>query len=274
MPACERGRECRCLTNQVAVITGASRGLGATFARVLASYGMHVALFARSETLLRALAAEIVETGGNALVVPGDTTDPRAVTALIEQTERSLGPIDFFVANAGVLGPVGPLWECDLERWWQSMETNFKGPLLACHQVLPRMISRGRGRMVLVSSHAGHFRWPTVSSYSVSKNAVNKLVENLGRELKSTGVSVFAWHPGFTTTGLTHETLNLEGSPESATGRLRLWTESNLRGNKALTPEQSAEALFRIAHGRVDHRSGEYLTVDDVFAYNPQEASG
>src|SRR5215207_6780088 len=93
-------------------------------------------------------------------------------------------------------GPVGPTWEIEPDRWWRTMEVNLRGTLLCTQLVLPEMVHRRRGRIVNISSHAGVFRWPLVSAYSVSKAAVAKLTENLARETHRHGVSVFSVHPG------------------------------------------------------------------------------
>jgi NAD(P)-dependent dehydrogenase (short-subunit alcohol dehydrogenase family) len=253
-----------CLHGQVTVVTGASRGLGAAFARGLAARGAAVALFARSEALLVALAEELRAAGGLAVVVVGDASDRASIRMLVARTTEELGPIDLFVANAGVWGTIGPLWETDPEAWWRAMEINVKSPMLACHAVLPGMIARGRGRVILLSSHAGAHRWPTVSSYSCAKAAVNKLVENLGGELKGTGVSVFAYHPGLTTIGLTEEAWAMNAAPESWEGRAAAWVQRQVRMGHAVAPERSVAGMLALATGRFDARAGTYVTVDEV----------
>ncbi|WP_240554419.1 SDR family oxidoreductase, partial [Streptomyces niveiscabiei] len=97
---------------------------------------------------------------------------------------------------AGVPGPAGPVWESDPAEWQHAMDVNLGGTLAACRAVVPGMIERGRGRIVTVSSHAGHTRWPYVSAYSVSKAAVNKLTENLAIELLPHDIAAFSYHPG------------------------------------------------------------------------------
>lgn len=250
--------------DRVAIVTGASRGLGAAFARALSARGFSVALFARSEAPLEALAAELRAAGGRAIAVSGDGTDPEAVRRLVARTEAELGPVDLLVANAGVWGPIGPTWELDAGAWWRAIEVNLKGPMLATGAALPGMVARGAGRVILLSSHAGVHRWPTCSSYSVGKGAVIKLAENLGAELKGTGVSIFAYHPGLTTIGLTEEAHALQVDPDSAAGRAAAWVRDQVARGHAVDPARSVAAVVALAEGAADDRSGTYLTVDDL----------
>ena len=99
--------------------------------------------------------------------------------------------------NAGVGGPFDYSWEADADSWWRTLEVNVRGTYLCSRAVLPGMIRRGGGRIINIASHAGVFRWPTASAYSVSKAAVIKLTENLAVEVKRHNVSVFAFHPGW-----------------------------------------------------------------------------
>lgn len=261
------------LLGSVAVVTGASRGLGATFARELVRRGAAVAIFARSAGPLEALAAELRGLGGRVHVVVGDASDRAAVARLVASTEAELGPIDLFVANAGVWGTIGPVWETDPDAWWRTLEVNLRSPLLACHAVLPGMVARGRGRVVLLSSHAGAHRWPTVSAYATSKGAVNKLAENLGAELKGTGVSVFAYHPGLTTIGLTEEAWAMNAAPGSWEARAAAWVQREVRQGRAVAPERSVAGLLALARGEHDARSGAYVTVDELAPVNAQAAA-
>jgi NADP-dependent 3-hydroxy acid dehydrogenase YdfG len=117
-----------------------------------------------------AAAGALIETaGGVAASATADLSDDGAVAQAITKLRHELGPVDLLVNNAGIVDPVGPTWEIEPDRWWRTMEVNLRGTLLCTQLVLPEMVHRRRGRIVNISSHAGVFRWPLVSAYSVSK---------------------------------------------------------------------------------------------------------
>ena len=132
-----------------------------------------------------------------------DVTDAAGLAAAVADLRAQLGPIDVLVNNAGILGPIGPLWEVDADEWWTTMDVNVRGLVLCSQLVLPEMVARRRGRIINVTSQAGAYRWPLVSGYSVSKAAVVKLSENLAHETSRHGVSVFSVHPGLLPIGMT-----------------------------------------------------------------------
>jgi NAD(P)-dependent dehydrogenase (short-subunit alcohol dehydrogenase family) len=147
-----------------------------------------------------AAAGALIETaGGVAASATADVSDDGAVAQAITKLRHELGPVDLLVNNAGIVGPVGPTWEIEPDRWWRTMEVNLRGTSLCTQLVLPEMVHRRRGPARWphrdISSQAGVFRWPLVSAYSVSKAAVAKLTENLARETHHHGVSVFSVHP-------------------------------------------------------------------------------
>jgi NAD(P)-dependent dehydrogenase (short-subunit alcohol dehydrogenase family) len=138
-----------------------------------------VGLIARSEMELRRTHELIEKAGGTAAAATADVTDPAGLQEAIDRLRRHLGRFDLLVNNAGILGPVGPLWEVDADAWWTTMDVNVRGLVLCTRLVMPDMIAAGRGRVINVTSQAGVHRWPLVSGYSVSKAAVVKLTENL-----------------------------------------------------------------------------------------------
>ncbi len=165
----------RRLAGQVALVTGASRGLGRLIAGTLAGAGAAVGLVARSAGPLAQTLGQVVEGGGTAVAVTADVTDPDAMAAAVQQVSGQLGPIDVLVNNAGVTGPAGALWEVDPGDWWQSMEVNPHGALTCTQLVLPSMIARQHGRIVNITSQAGAYRWPMVSAYAVAKAFMMKV---------------------------------------------------------------------------------------------------
>jgi NAD(P)-dependent dehydrogenase (short-subunit alcohol dehydrogenase family) len=191
-----------------------------------------------------------------------DVTDPQQLATAVAEVRRLVGPVDLLVNNAGVLGPIGPLWELDTDAWWRAMEVNVRGLVQTTQLVLPEMIERRRGRIINVTSQAGVHRWPLVSAYSVSKAAVVKLTENLARETARHGVSVFSVHPGLLPIGMS-ETVNALVPTSVHEARVRRWALDELAQGRGADPEQAVELILRLANGDADTLSGRHLSVHD-----------
>jgi 3-oxoacyl-[acyl-carrier protein] reductase len=218
----------------VALVTGGGRGIGERIARELAEAGMRVAVSARSEDQVRRVAEEIA-----GLAVVADVSRQEDVERMVADVERELGPIDLLVANAGVSGPRGKTWEVDPARWWQTHEINVKGVFLCCRAVIPGMIERGSGRIVITSSGAAYLPGSSGTAYSSSKAAVNRFGETLSNELADYGIPVFPFSPGLVRSEMTKDAF-----PDDAP-----WT-----------PPELAPRLVRVlASGRADELSGRYL---------------
>jgi NAD(P)-dependent dehydrogenase (short-subunit alcohol dehydrogenase family) len=129
--------------------------------------------------------------------------------------------------------------------------------------VLPGMVGRRSGRIINIASHAGVFRWPYVTDYSVSKAALIKLTENLAVETRRDNVAAFAFHPGFVKGGFSDNLPDVELPPDSPAGKVLAWTRRELASDRAVTPEQSAVGVVKLASGNYDALSGRYLTVAD-----------
>ena len=254
------------LRGQVALVTGAGRGLGRAYAEALAAAGARVGLFARSQAELATVAEQIHAAGGRALALPGDTTDPDAVRNTYARLVEELGPPDLLVCAAGVADPVGPTWEADPEAWWRTLEVNLRGPQLWAHAVLPGMLARGRGRIVNVSSGAGNVGLAYLSAYVTSKAALTRFTEVLAAEIGGRGVSVFAIEPGTVRTSMTEQALLTDA------GRRWLpWFERLLEA-QGVTAAESAAFVLRIASGRVDALTGRFLNQRTPFERLVEEA--
>lgn len=251
------------LSGQVALVTGAGRGIGRVFAQALAKAGAQVAVVARSADQLGDTVALIAGTGGRAYAAPVDVADPGGVDAAVRAVEAELGSVDLLVNNAGVWGPLGPMWEVDPEEWWQAISINFRGAFLCSRAVLPGMISRGHGRIINIGSHAGVFRWPQASAYAISKSALSKLTENLAAETRKYGVAVFTLNPGIVTIGLTDQAMSMTDLPDSPGTRAAAWIRAEVAAGRAVPPELGAELVVALASGRADALSGRYITVHD-----------
>jgi NAD(P)-dependent dehydrogenase (short-subunit alcohol dehydrogenase family) len=181
----------------VALVTGGGRGIGADVARELASAGMRVAVSARTRSQVEAVAAEI---GG--LAIEADVSKREDVERMVARTEQELGPVDLLVANAGVSMDEGPAWELEPEEWWRTHEVNVLGVYLCCRAVIPGMLERGRGRIVITGSGAAYLPGSSSTPYSSSKAAVVRFGETLANQLDGR-IPVFPISPGLVRTALT-----------------------------------------------------------------------
>jgi NAD(P)-dependent dehydrogenase (short-subunit alcohol dehydrogenase family) len=250
------------LAGETALVTGGGRGIGKAIALALASAGARVVLIARTPSELDQTLAEIQSAGGEGLAMPADVSSPSAIAALFEKVEDSASPITMLVNNAGVLAPIGVLWEVDPDEWWRNLEINLRGPFLCMRAVLPGMISRQRGRIVNLASSASKVPIPDGTAYGASKTALVRVTESLSRELEGYGVSVFSIDPGNVDTGM-HEFLG--HSPE--------WLRRRGTHQPVFTlAERTADLVVRLAAGEGDALSGRLITtsrddLDDLIAH-------
>ena len=179
----------------VAIVTGASQGIGAATALALAKKGFGVALAARRPVGLVAIENRIREAGGFAFVAPTDVTERDQVSELVAETERRFGPVRLLVNAAGAVhrGPVISTSEADFDR---MLGVNLKGTYLCTKAVLPGMVERRRGRIVNLAAMAGRIGAPRLAAYGASKWGVVGFTKACAEELRPAGVSVFAVCPG------------------------------------------------------------------------------
>ncbi len=188
------------LDGRVAIITGASRGIGFGIAERLASAGMRVALYDVSPLVAEA-AAKIAEAGGKAIGIRGDVTSRRDVQAMFDTVESELGPVWLLVNNAGVI-PTGPTADMPEEAWDLAMAVDLKGVFLCSQAAIQRMIPHQGGRIVNVSSIAGLIVRTGQVGYCAAKAAVNHFTRCLAIEVAPHGITVNALLPGMTRTEL------------------------------------------------------------------------
>lgn len=196
------------LTGKTAIVTGASSGIGAATARLLAGNGCNVALAARRKDRLETLAEEI---GDRAFAAPTDITDPDAAAGLVAKTIERFGPVDVVVNNAG-LGLYAPIWEGDPEDWRRMFGVNVLGALYVTRAATRHMLQRGSGDIVFVSSAAGR-RVPHGHGavYAATKHAITAIAEGLRIDLHDKGIRIINVEPGLVRTEFPE---NSFGSPD------------------------------------------------------------
>ena len=223
----------------VALVTGGGRGIGASIARELAAAGMRVAVTGRTTEQVDAVADEIRGLG-----LVGDVARREDVEAWVARTEEELGPIDLLAANAGVGGQDGATWEVPVDAWWDVFRVNVLGVHLACRAVIPGMLEREGGRIVITGSGAAYLPGSTHTAYPASKAAVWRYGETLARELGDR-IPVFVFSPGLVRTAMT----------------------GSFGDDAPWTPPELAPKLVRVlASGRADALAGRYIHAehDDI----------
>ena len=250
------------LQGQVAIVTGAGRGFGKAIAKRLAAEGAAVALVARSRDQLETVAAEIAEGGGRVAIAPADVTSREGVAQAVITAESELGPITLLVNNAGVPGPFGPLSEIDPDRWWAAQAVHIKAPVLFLNELLPGMINRKAGRVIIVSALAARMAAAYMSAYCTGKIAQSRLVEEVALETREHGLAAFAIDPGFVFTGIAEETMNDPAAKRWLPGMVeRLTAVSKAPVSDDLA--RCAQRCVDLASGRYDGLSGRYMELAD-----------
>lgn len=190
------------LTGQVAVITGAGRGIGAAIARKLAALGATSVLCARTRSALDSTADAITRSGGKADVVPCDVSDLKSVEALAQHVQQAFGRVDILVNNAGIGAFGGPLHQLPPGSWDQILNTNLRGVYFMIRSLAPLMMRAKSGHIINISSLAGKNALPNGAAYAASKWGLNGLTYSVAEELRQHNIRVSVICPGSVDTDL------------------------------------------------------------------------
>lgn len=189
------------IDGRVAIVTGASSGIGEGIARELATAGATVVLAARSADRLDTLAGEIAEAGGRALAIPCDVTSEDQIVALFRETVERAGPPDILVNNAGIADKT-PIEDLSIDRWHRVIDTNLTSAVLCAREAVRLMKPRGRGRIINIGSISAKTPRPHSLAYTVSKFAIEGLSRQLALDGREFGISASTLHPGATLSNL------------------------------------------------------------------------
>ena len=255
------------LEGRTALVTGASQGLGRVTAIGFARAGARVVLTARSRERLEETAAEIEAAGGSALVAPVDLREPDDVEALARRVEAEVGALDAIVANSGIAGPTAELWNITPAQWEETLSVNLTGTFLLCRALVPAMIERGRGSVVVIGSTTGKRPMYGRSPYAATKLGLVGLVRTLAVELGPLGVRVNLISPGAVAgpriEAVMHEQARAAGITyeqfhDEATGSTPL--------RRLIPPEDVAAAAVFLASDASASTTGEDLNVSGGLA--------
>ncbi|MGH3360105.1 MAG: SDR family NAD(P)-dependent oxidoreductase [Nocardioidaceae bacterium] len=238
----------------LALVTGATQGIGRAVAQRLAADGMTVAVNGRANN--DAMKAVVDEIGG--VPAPADVGQPSEVAAMVSALEREHRPVDVLVSNAAYMS-MGRLTNYDLDDWWRVVDTNLSGTYRLIQEVLPGMRRNGHGSIVIISSEWGVTGWPDATAYAASKAGLISLTKSLGRELAPEGIRVNCIAPGVIDTpqlevdaaaaGVTLEDMHAryaEGIPVGRIGR----------------PEEIAAAVSMLADEKVGSLVGQTIQIN------------
>ncbi len=185
------------LKGKVAIVTGASRGIGLATARMLAEHGAAVVLNARDEAALNDAVNELRRSGGEAIAVAGDVVLDDTQARLVDAAVQSFGGLDIAINNAGVVGPIRPLSEVEPHAWWQVLDTNLTSAYLGARRQIPAMLARGGGSIIFTSSFVGtSVGLPGMAAYGAAKAGLMGLVKGITADHAAQGIRANALLPG------------------------------------------------------------------------------
>jgi NAD(P)-dependent dehydrogenase (short-subunit alcohol dehydrogenase family) len=244
----------RVLAEKVAIITGASSGIGYATARLFAREGAKVVATARRQTELDRLVAEIEETDGEAIAVAGDVKDEALARALVDMAVGRFGRLDIAFNNAGSIGPMGPVTGLSLADWRDTLDTNLTSAFLGAKYQVPAMIDGG-GSLIFTSTFVGHtVGFPGMVAYAASKAGLVGLVQVLAAEFGAKGVRANAILPGGTDTPM--------GRAVANTPEIRAFVEGLHALKRIATPEEIARSVLYLASDAATFTTGAALLVD------------
>lgn len=240
------------LKDQVAIVTGGSRGIGRGIVKALAAEGAKVAfIYKGSQAAAESLVLEVTQAGGTARAHQGDVTDFAEAPKIVEAVEAEWGPVNILVNNAGVIRD-GLLVGMKLEEWNTVIQTNLGGTFNFCHAVAMKLARQRKGRIINISSVAAEHTNPGQTNYAASKGAVNAFTRALAVELAGRGVTVNAVAPGFIETEMTEAVRNKAGD----------LIKKMIPLKRLGQPEDIARTVVFLASADAAYITGQVLTVD------------
>ena len=244
------------LENKVAIVTGAGRGIGQATAVAFAREGARVILAARTRSQLEDTATRCREAGGTALPVVVDVASWEQVQHLVKTALEDSGQVDILVNSAGGYGPIGPTSEIDTAAWTRAVEINLFGPLYLCRAIMPHMMERRQGKIILLGGGGATAPLPNFSSYAAAKAGVVRLADTLAEELKEYNVQVNVIAPGLVDTQLHDDVLAAGSRAGSLLHKIKQARES---GVGAVPPDLAAALAVFLASPESGKLTGKLI---------------
>lgn len=243
------------LQNKVALVTGASSGIGRATALLFAREGAKVIVAARRQAELEILVEDITREGGEATALAGDVKDESYASALVRLAIGEYGQLDIAFNNAGTLGASGPTSDIALDAWNDTITTNLTSAFLGAKYQLPAMMKSGGGSVIFTSSFVGYtVGLPQMSAYSASKAGIIGLTKALASEYGADGIRVNALLPGGTDTAMSRESLNTAEAIE--------FVKSIHALKRLALPEEIAKSALYLASDASSFTTGSALLAD------------
>jgi NAD(P)-dependent dehydrogenase (short-subunit alcohol dehydrogenase family) len=249
------------LSGKVAIVTGASSGIGYEAAKLFAHEGAKVVVTARRQAELNALVDDIENSGGQAIAVAGDIQDERLARALVETAVGRYGGLDIAFNNAGTVGQGAPVADLSVETWSDVLATNLTSAFLGAKHQIPAMIKRGGGSIIFTSTFVGYtVGFPGMGAYAASKAGLTGLTQVIAVEYASHGIRANALLPGGTDTPMGRTVIN---TPE-----MRAFVEGLYALKRLARPEEIARSALYLASDASSFTTGSCLIVDGGVSIN------
>ena len=251
------------LKGHSAIVTGAGRGFGKSIAMRFAAEGASVTVTARTKAELDQTVKEIKAAGGQAVGISGDVTRPEDVARVVGAATEHFGQVTILVNNAGIPGPFAPTFVADAAEWWFAQEVHLRAPFMFMRSVLPSMIERRAGCIIVVSAIGSYRVDHSMSAYCLGKTSQNRLVQLVAEEVREFGISAFAIDPGFVITGLAEITMQDPGAQLWKPEMIEHLKARKADPNSVLDLDRCAQRCVDLASGRYNALSGRYLELAD-----------
>ena len=225
-----------------------------------AQAGARVALLSRSQAELDLAKLEIEQAGGNALRLRADVRDVEQLTAAVDRVQVVFGAVDILVNAAGVQGPIGPFLSAKPKAWNEAVEINLIGAVNTCRAVLPVMIEKRSGKIILISGGGSGNARVNFTAYAASKTGLVRFAEILAAEVQDHNIQVNALAPGASYTHMTDEILH---AGEERAGRREIEDAEQVRVTGGVAPEKQIQLALFLASERSNHISGKLIHVND-----------
>lgn len=249
------------LTDKVAIIGGASSGIGFATAKLFAREGAKVVVGARRQAELDTLVSEIIADGGEAVALAGDVTEEAYADALVRTAIDCFGGVDVAFNNAGTIAPMGVTTEISLPDWRRALDTNLTSAFLAAKYQIPAMIVRGGGSLIFTSTFVGYTAaFPGIAAYAASKSGLIGLTQSLAVEFGSQNIRVNALLPGATDTAMYREMNNTAAARDFITSLYPL--------RRIASAEEIARSVVYLASDASSFTTGSALLVEGGVSVN------